>query len=178
MGFFGSLIKAGVGAIGGAIRGFTGAAAPVAAATVRAPLSIASRAATLGRRALPIVGAGALFGAADLATQAALGAGGGEISAMGGGNGRLRTVTTVITFDDEGTVVRRRVLKGSPHLMNRDLVTAKRVLRVAGKLGRKFSRKVREPSQTKMLLSVIQQKAIEKALTPDCPPQLALAAKC
>lgn len=163
MSFIGGLIKVG----GSLLRGFFGGAPAAAAAA--APAVVTRAAPSLIRRALPVIAGGALFGAADVATQAALSAGGGEITAAGGGNGRLRTVTTVVTFDDDGNVVRRRILKGSPHLMNRDLVTAKRVLRVANKLGRKFSRKTREVSQTKQLLSVIQQKAISRALGVDCP---------
>jgi len=157
--------------VAGAIFNPAATAGRAAAAVVtRGPLARAGRFARTN--IVPAAVAGGTFGAADIAIQSALGdaAVAGPAAAMGGGNGQLRTVTVVTTVDNAGMVVRRRVLKGSPHLMNRDLVIAKRVLRTAGKLGRKFSRKTREVSQTKQLMSVIQQKAIANALGVGCPP--------
>jgi len=172
MGFFDTAFKVAARVVG-AVTGLGGApqrAQVAAAVAARGPRSLAQRAGRFARtNIVPAAVAGGTFGAADVAIQAALGDGP-AAAAGGGGNGQLRTVTVVTTVDNAGMIVRRRVLKGSPHLMNRDLVIAKRVLRTAGKLGRKFSRKTREVSQTKQLLGVIQQKAIATALGVDCAP--------
>ena len=91
-----------------------------------------------------------------------------------GGNGERTTFTVVVTVDnDTQQIVKRTVLKGSPHLMNRDIVTAKRVLRTAGKLGSRFSRKTRTPSRMKMLTDSVVDRAISSSVlgTLPCPPK-------
>jgi hypothetical protein len=162
MGFFSGIIKA----AGGIARGFLGI--PAAAATVTRAVPAAARIVT---RAAPIAAAGAVFGAADIATQSLLGGGAAPtpLAAAGGGNGRFRTATLVRTVDvTTGQTVSERILSGSPFLMNKDLAIAKRVLRTANKLGRKFSRKTREKSKRAVLLDAIEDKAISNALGVTC----------
>ncbi len=174
MSFIGSALKL-AGRVAGAFLGIAPAAARAAPIAVTAA-GLGARAARAGagglalaRRAAPIAAAGAVFGAADIATQSLLGRDGAPLAA-GGGNGRFRTATLVRTVDAvTGETVSERILSGSPFLMNRDLAIAKRVLRTAGKLGRKFSRKGREKSKRSILLDAIEDKAISQALGVDCP---------
>ena len=154
MGFLSSIGRA----IGGVAR-FAGRALgilPPAAQTLPSP-------GIVGRtvRTVAPVAAGAALGAAGVAALSESE----QAMVRMGGNGRQTTITTVTTIDNQtGQAVSRKVLRGSPYLMNRDLVVAKRVLRTAGKLGRKFSRKTREPSKMKQLTDAIQDKALRQAL--------------
>jgi len=155
MGFLSGLIKTVTG-IGRGILGL-GAKAPAAVAQVvrRAPVRAAAIAAGAG-----LAGGALAFGGGGVDEE-----GNPLPFTGGGGNGRFVTMTLVQTVDRAtNQVVRQRVEKGSPFLMNRDIAVAKRVARTANKLGRKFSRKSREPSQSKLLMDAIQQQALSKVL--------------
>jgi len=122
---------------------------------------------SIGRAAVPIAAAAAGVGAGYLGAQMlAPSAAGAPDGSFAGGNGRYVTVTTISTIDTvTGQTVRQKMLQGSPYLMNRDLMVAKRVLRTAGKLGSRFSRKTREPSKTKQLMDAIQDRALGAVLS-------------
>ena len=165
MGFF----KKAFGFVARAAGTVLGIVPPVAAAK-----SVIARSAPFVKRnILPAAVAGATFGAADIAVQTLAGGGAAPARIPGvdlpGGNGQFVTQTVVVTMNAAGEVVNRRVLQGSPFLMNRDLAIAKRVLRTAGKLGQKFSRKARTQSKRSQLLNAIEDKAISRALGVDCP---------
>lgn len=83
------------------------------------------------------------------------------------GAGR-RTRTIVQTLSADGTVVRQKVLRGSPHLMNRDLMIAKRVFNVSTKLHAKLPRKTVKESEVTALKNRIVKNALDKAGAP-CP---------
>ena len=161
----------GIGSIlGGIVSGVTGFARNVLGLGTRAVGTTATAAGrtfgTAGRFIAPTaVGLGAGYVGQQLAEGDSLIPGGTELAAIGGGNGREVTVTTVTTIDRAtGQAIRQKVLQGSPYLMNRDMVVAKRVMRLSGKLGRKFSRKTREPSKQKMLMDAMMDKALAKAI--------------
>ena len=145
MGFLASLVRGGaslLGRAGGFIgRLFTGGTAR-AAATVAAGSAAG-------------VGLAGLFGGD--------GAAGDEAGARG-----RRTRTIVQTLDEDGQIVRQKVLKGSPFLMRRDLIIAKRVLRTASKLGR-FGPKTRTPSKMKQFTDAVIDQALHKQFALPCP---------
>jgi hypothetical protein len=93
------------------------------------------------------------------------------LSGAPGGNGRFARQTIVQTVDTmTGQVVKEKVLPGSPHLMNKDLVAAKRVMRITGKLGGRFGRRVRAPSKAKMVTEAVQDAIINRVgHTLACP---------
>lgn len=139
--FIGSLLTRGVSALG---RFFTGGAA-----------------ATTGR-AIATIGAGT---AAGIAVGNIFG-GDGDTSEDGAIGKRVRTI--VQTVDAEGNVVRQKVLRGSPFLMRRDFIIAKRVNRLSGKLTR-FSNRIRSPSKMKMFTDAVLDNALRKQLSLPCP---------
>jgi len=161
MGFLSSIVK-GIKSITSpvvkAVGSVFGAGTPIGdAARMLSP--------SLSRVAVP---AAAAVGGAALGAAAGYAAGrpdAGQGTVGMGGNGRYVTVTTVTTIDTvTGEAVRQKMLQGSPYLMNRDLMVAKRVLRTAGKLGNRFSRKTREPSKSKQLMDAIQDRALGAVL--------------
>ena len=172
MGFF-DIVKGVIG-LGARVLGITPAAralaAPVARAVAPAAVSPIRR---IAARGLGLAAGGAAFAAGDIALQAAIGDDG-PMPLAAGGNGRFNTFTVVITRDEEGTVIRRKVLAGSPFLMNRDLSIAKRVDRVLGKKARALAARGRKPSKRSQLLDAVEDKAIRSALGVDCPAPVVL----
>lgn len=135
MGFFSSLLR-GVGRVATSFLGITAPAAAAAAPIVRraAASPIVRR---VGRGALALGGAAALGGA--FAGGEALAGGGfeGDGTGVSGGNGLTFRRTVVETINREsGDVVRVQVLRGAPFIMRHDIIVAKRVIRMASKLGR------------------------------------------
>ena len=182
MGFFSSIL-------GGAARiagRFFGVGAPIAtrgAARVLpfvgppVPRSLLGRAARgLGAAAA----AGGAFAAGDVALSALLDggdgqplaiAGGGAVGAgcPGGATGNIVT-TLVITRNAAGQIICSRRLRGSPHLMNSDLIVAKRVRRVASSLAQKLVPRTRKQSKAARLTEAVQD-AVMRRVTQDaaCP---------
>jgi len=174
MGFFSSIIGGATRAIGA----FLGAPAPAPVQQVQqlAPIPrvgqtffpTASGGPGPAAHIVPSNGRGVKF-RSELGPGGKTGGFGRTGSMCPGGNGQIRKMTIVQSINDEGDVVCEEVLRGAPHLMNRDLAIAKRVKKVASKLGVKFSTKTREPSKRKMLLDVVESRAIENALVGACP---------
>jgi len=179
VGFIDTVLGIGKRIFGGLFGG--GAAAAPAAARAIAPRVAAGTAARIGGAAARIgrAGAGAVALGAGFAVgesifspeqQEALAAQGG----LGGGNGfsfRRTIVQTIRSFD--GVILNIEVLRGAPHLMNRDLQTAKRVFRISSKLSGRLPKKLVRVSRTKMLMQQLQESALEKAISPPamCPPK-------
>lgn len=163
MGFFSRLIS-GAGKILGGILGIGGA---TAAAVPR----IATRAAPLARRIGGVVIPGAVAGGAFALGEAALAGTGlqraqvGPGAAMVGGNGERTTFTTVTTvLNATGEIIASRQLRGSPFLMNVDLVTFKRVGRSLRKGARRAGVRAPRQSTTAFLTEQIQEQALKRAL--------------
>jgi len=178
VGFIDSILGFGKKIIGGL---FGGGAATAVARQVIPRVGAAAAAQRVGASAARIAraGAGAVALGAGFAVgesifspeqQEALAAQGG----MGGGNGfsfRRTIVQTIRSFD--GVILNIEVLRGAPHLMNRDLQTAKRVFRISSKLGARLPKKMVRMSRTKMLMQSLQESALERAISPPamCPPK-------
>lgn len=146
--FIGNLVTRGVSTVAGFLGNlFTGGGAAATAA-----------------RGIATIGAGTAvgIGAASLFTDD-------EVARPGGAGASNRTRTIVQTIDPAGTVVKQQVLRGSPHLMRRDLLTAKRVFRLASKLHEKLPRRTVKESEITQLKNRIVKKALDKAADP-CPP--------
>jgi len=85
---------------------------------------------------------------------------------LGGGNGRFATDTIVETQDlVTGQIVKRRVLAGSPFLMNNEVRKLRQVARKLGKANAKLPRKTVAQSAQKELINAITQTALRRVLT-------------
>lgn len=184
MGFFSSIL-------GGAARlagRFFGVGAAPAATRAVTPFIARPGAAALGRtpslagRVVRGVGAAAVAGGAFAAGDVALSAlldgpgdgavvGGAAVGAgcPGGATGNIVT-TLVVTRNAMGDIICTRRLRGSPHLMNSDLIVAKRVRRVASSLAQKLVPKTRKQSKAARLTEAVQD-AVMRRVTQDaaCP---------
>lgn len=102
-----------------------------------------------------------------------LGGGGGAVDMTGfsGGNGSRSTRTIVETMDlASGQIISRRILPGSPHMMNSDIKAAKKVFRQSAALQKRMPRKtVRESDATK-LKNALVSKAMNSATGGECCP--------
>jgi len=87
-----------------------------------------------------------------------------------GGNGETfrRTIVQTIRASD-GVLVRQEILRGGPHLMQHDLVVAKRVFRLAGKLHAKMPRRTVRVSRQKLLMQQVIENALEQKMCPPLP---------
>jgi len=120
---------------------------------------------------------GNLFEGAQQIVQAPLdvlgqvvGGGAVDMTGFGGGNGTFATRTVVETMNLlTGQIVRRKVMEGSPHIMNKDVAAAKKVFRQTRKLDARMPRKTVRESKTKQLTDAAIQKAI-RDVNKDCPP--------
>lgn len=177
VGFFSGLLDIGKKIIGGIIPGIfgtTAAATTAVAPTLRTALTRAGS--TLGRAGAAIGGAAVLGGAFAVGSsiftpeeQQLLAAQGG----VGGGNGFSHRRTIVLTIRNaDGVILRREALEGAPKIMNKDIQTANRVFRTVRKMGAKLPTKKVRTSRTKMLMTQLQESALEAAITPRalCPP--------
>jgi len=150
---------------------FLGGGAPARA--LPRPVSIATGARRVGatrfgRAGRALAGAGALGGAFAVGETAVGGLLGGDGDGAGG-NGRNFRRTIVLTIDsDTNEIVRRKVLAGAPHLMNRDLQIAKRVFRLSSKLHMKLPKRMVRQSRTKALTNQVVEQALQRAALP-CP---------
>lgn len=91
-----------------------------------------------------------------------------DATGFGGGNGRTATRTVVETMDlASGTIIRRRMLPGSPFLMNSDVKAAKRVFKKSADLAKRIPRKTIRQSPTQELKDAAIEAAIRKANQSD-----------
>jgi len=130
---------------------------------------------TTGAGSGPIGGALDLINAPlDVLTGVLGGLGGGgqvDMTGFGGGNGRFATRTVVETMDlTTGQIIRRKVMEGSPHLMNKDVSAAKKLFRQVRKLDSRMPRKTVRESKTKQLTDAAMDKAL-RDVNRGCPPQ-------
>jgi len=172
MGFLSSLtgfigrVATGVGRFLGVVPPAAVAGAGLAAGAVAA--RVAPRA--VGRLLPGAIGAvagatGALAGTALLAPDDGTGA-------MVGGNGMTTVQTIVNTIDNAtGQIIRQRVLRGRPFLMQRDFVAWRRVERMARTAARRVGLKARKPSQKTVLRNAFETVSLQRALTSaaSCP---------
>ncbi len=178
MGFFDSILNIGKRILGIGSGGTAAAGARVAARTGQVVRAGAGRgaAAAAGRVGRALGGAAALGGAFAVGEsifspdQAA-------VAGMGG-NGQTFRRTIVLTIrSDDGVIVRRKVLEGSPHIMNKDIQIAKRVFRASTKLGARLPKKTIRRSRRSMLTDQVMENALERASCPTpvqalaCPPR-------
>jgi len=89
------------------------------------------------------------------------------VAAAGAGcpTGKNRVVTTVTTFNAAGQACSQKVLAGSPFLMNKDLVVAKRVFRTIQKASGRLPRKTVKESKTKQLTDAVMDRALGNVIT-------------
>jgi len=169
MGFFSSLLGIGKKIIGG----FLGAPAAGTARVLARPAARAGlgRGARIARTGAGLVAGGAAFG---LGESIFAGDGdGGQLAAQGGnGDSFRRTIVQTIRASD-GVITRQEILRGGPHLMQHDLVIAKRVFRLAGKLHAKMPRRTVRVSRQKLLMQQVIENALEQKMCPPlpCPPR-------
>lgn len=93
------------------------------------------------------------------------GAGGAvDSTGFGGGNGKTATRTVVETMDlMTGAITRRKIMPGSPFLMNSDVKAAKRVFRQSANLQKRLPRKTVKASATSQLKDAAIDAAIRAA---------------
>ncbi len=102
---------------------------------------------------------GGLLGGAAATAAASV-----DTTGFGGGNGSVATRTVVETMDlKTGAIVRRRVLPGSPFLMNSEIKAAKKVFRQSAALAKRIPRKTVKESATTQLKEAAIQAAIRNA---------------
>jgi len=95
------------------------------------------------------------------------GAGPVDLTGFGGGNGSRATRTVVETVDVRtGQIVSRKIMPGSPYLMNSEIKAAKKVWKQAANLQKRIPRKVRKQSQTEQLKDAAIQAAITETQSP------------
>jgi len=91
------------------------------------------------------------------------------VVAPGGLKNVVRTI--VQTIAPNGQIVASEMLAGRPFLMQKDIVTAKRVFKQSRKLASKIPKKtVRESPTTQLKDRVIQQAMQNLLCAPACPP--------
>jgi hypothetical protein len=151
-GFFSSLLKGAVG-IGKALLGVP-AAAPITARAV-APVVTGAAAAAAATALIPT----AQLTPTQRASQAALAAA-----------PTVRKRTRVESLDQFGQVLRTVVFDGAPFLMNKDVVAAKRVFRLASKLHGKLPRRTVKESKVAQLKDAAVETALRQIQAPKpCP---------
>jgi len=114
---------------------------------------------------------GAVAGIPGLAVQAALGplgvAGapaGGPIDTTGfsRGNGRTANRTIVETMDlVTGQIIRRRMMPGTPHLMNSEIRAAKKVFKKSADLQKRIPRRTVKQSEVTQLKNALVRRAFQ-----------------
>jgi len=92
-----------------------------------------------------------------------------DLTGFSRGNGRTANRTIVETLDlVSNQIVRRRILPGTPHMMNSDIRAAKKVFRQSAKLHARMPRRTVKESETKKLTNAAVQRAIQSV---SCPPK-------
>jgi len=178
MGLFDDLISGVVGLTGGNINPITSLVSGVAgvATAVTAPIeAVAGVATKLIGTPVDLISevASVIPVVAGVAGIASGGARGGVVdtTGFGGGNGQFATRTIVETMNTmTGQIVSRKVLPGSPHLMNSEIRAAKKVFRQVRKLDARLPRKTVKTSKTKQLTDAAVDQAIRNVTGPgSCP---------
>jgi len=169
MGFFSNLLNIGKRVIGGLLGGGAPAAAAVAPVATIARRTVGTTARRVLGTGAGLVAGGAAFGVGESIFSGDGGGGGTQLAAMGGnGDSFRRTIVQTIRASD-GVITRQEVLRGGPHLMQHDLVIAKRVFRLAGKLHAKMPRRTVRVSRQKMLMQQVIENALEQKMCPPLP---------
>jgi len=164
MGFLSNLLGAATQLLPGplgAIAQVAGTALGIAAPTPSNLLAAAAPAQTTFLGPAPIQ-APVTFGPRNVALQARARTG---ISGQRG-NGQF-VVDTIVETTDLGTgkVVRRKVLEGSPFLMNNDVRKLRQTAKKLGKANARLPRKTVKQSAAKELINAITQTALRRVLT-------------
>jgi len=79
--------------------------------------------------------------------------------------GKNRIVTTITTMNAAGQIIRQKNLSGRPFLMNKDIVTAKRVFRTIQKASGRLPRRTVKEGKTKQLTDAVMDKALSNVIT-------------
>jgi len=145
--------------------------AAVAGAGVAAGAVAARVAPSLAARVLPGVVGAAVGAGAALGGTALLATDDGR-AGLAGGNGMTTVQTIVNTIDNAtGQIIRQKVLRGRPFLMQRDFIAWRRVERMARTAARRVGLKARRPSQKTTLRNAFETVQLQRALTTaaSCP---------
>ncbi len=96
-----------------------------------------------------------------------------DLTGFSRGNGRTANRTVVETLDlVTNRIIRRRILPGTPHMMNSDIRAAKKVFRQSAKLHAKLPRRTTKESETtKLKNAAVQQAIAHVTCPPQCPPR-------
>jgi len=176
MSFFGTLLNIGKRILGIGTAPAAAAVAPVATTAVRAGFGAAglrAGAARIARAGTGLVAGGAAFGLGQSIFEGGGGDGALAIQGMGGnGMSFRRTIVQTIRSND-GVIIKQIILPGAPHLMNKDIQVARRVINASRKLGGRIPKKIVRRSRKSMLMDQVMENALERA---SCPAPLALAA--
>lgn len=87
-----------------------------------------------------------------------------DITGFGGGNGKTATRTIVETLDLATLrITSRKIMEGSPKLMNKDVAAMRKVLKISAALRKSTPRVATRPSKTTELKNAILNKAIAGA---------------
>ncbi len=172
MGFFSSLLNIGKRVLGGILGGGAAPAAaqaiPTTARFAGAAASGVSRAGRVIRTGAGLLAGGAVFGVGE-SIFSGDGGGGAALAATGGnGDSVRRTIVQTIRKSD-GVITKQEILRGGPHLMQHDLVIAKRVFRLASKLHSRMPRRTVRVSRQKMLMAQVVENALEQKMCPPLP---------
>jgi len=79
--------------------------------------------------------------------------------------GKNVVVTTVTTFNAAGQAIKQKQLAGRPFLMNKDIVTAKRVFRTIQKASGRLPRRTVKEGKQKQLTDAVMDKALSNVIT-------------
>jgi len=109
-----------------------------------------------------IPGAQALLGLETAVTAREQIAAAGAVAGMAGKN---RVITTITTINPAGQIVKQKQEPGRPFLMNKDIVTAKRVFRTITKASGRLPRKTVKEGKTKQLTDAVMDKALSNVIT-------------
>lgn len=155
-GFFSSILRV-AGAVGKAVLGIPAAAPVTARALVPAVTGVVAGAA----------------GAALIPGQAATALGQLGVTGFPVGAAVAREVvrkrTVVQSLNSQGLVIGSITLAGAPFLMKKDLVTAKRVFKLATKLHAKIPRRTVKESEIKQLKDAAVSQALQRVIAPPKP---------
>jgi len=178
MGFFSNLLRTGARLLGFSAPAPARAAARVAPRVVPRVFPagpVGTRGSRIGRAAVVAGGtvlAGAGFAIGDQVVGALTDGGGGVMGEGGNGETFRRTIVQTIRSDD-GVLVKQVILRGAPHLMQHDLVVAKKVFRLSSKLHQRLPKRTVKTSRIKLLTQQVLENALEARIAPLalCPPK-------
>lgn len=85
------------------------------------------------------------------------------------GQGRVRYTTVVLGVYENGFITEQR-FAGKPYLMNKDVVTMKRTLKLSQNLAKRVPRKTVKESPVSKLKTAAVEQALRITQRDDCPP--------